>query len=81
MAYTKQQLIQAFCEARNCNVSDLPDVETQIQTRLDNQREQIQNRLNALPLTAKEQMKQIAIEHLNKEANKQAVIDNSGVKF
>ena len=81
MPYTKQDLIDAFCRARNCQPSDLPDIEVQVQDFLDKRRAEVQARLDSIPTTAKEKMKQIALTQLAKEEAEQAVIDNSGVNL
>ena len=79
--YTKQELIDAFCRARDCQPADLVDMEVTIQKFIDRNRSQIQARLDNIPATAKQQMKQIALQQLAKEAAEQAVIDNDGVSL
>ena len=79
MVYTKEQLIQAFCEVRNCQAKDLPKIEEQVQKMLDNRRASLTQQLQAIPLTAKEQMKKIAIAHLSKKTSEQAAEDSKGV--
>ena len=79
MAYTKQELIDAYCRASNCQPSDLAEREVMAQKFLDRRRAEIQARLDGLPATAKAQMKNIALGQLAKEASEQAVTDNAGV--
>ena len=79
MAYTKQELIDAYCRASNCQPADLAEREVMVQKFLDKRRAEIQARLDGLPATAKAQMKNIALGQLAKEASEQAVTDNAGV--
>jgi len=81
MAYTKQELIQAYCRASNCDPADLAAQEVTIQNFLDRHRAEIQARLDGLPANAKDRMKQIALAQLAKEEAEQAIIDNAGVSL
>lgn len=81
MPYTKQQLIDAFCAARGCQPSDLPNIEIKIQARLDKQREEIQARLDKIPTTAKQEMKNVALNYLNMQSAQQVISDNDGVSL
>ena len=81
MEYTKQELIDAYITARNCQESDLPALEIQIQTQIDNKRAALQTQLDEMPTTAKQRMKVVALRYLNKQAAEQTVIDNDGVSL
>ena len=79
MAYTKQDLIDAYCRAMNCQPSDLPEREVLAQKFVDKLRADLQGRLDALPTTGRQQMKRIALKKLADEATAQATTDNAGV--
>ena len=79
MAYTKQQLIDAYCRASNCQPADLAAQEVTVQNFLDRRRAEVQARLDRLPATAKAQMKNIALKQLAQEEAAQAILDNDGV--
>ena len=78
---TKQEMINAFCRARGCEQSDLPEIQAQIQVRLDRVRVERQAELDAFPTLAKERMKAVALTQLAKESAEQATIDNAGVSL
>lgn len=81
MKYTKQELIAAFCEARGCTADEFPEVETQIQTFLDRRRATLEAQLAELPKQAKKQIKNIALQHLNKKAAEAVVKENETVNL
>lgn len=88
MIYTKQQLIQAFCEAQQCTVQDLPDIEARMQDTLNMERNRLvtqatrtQESLDKLPTTAKERMKRMAITYLNSKVAEQTLADNASVSL
>ncbi len=81
MAYTKQEMIDAFCRARGCEESDLPEIQATIQERLDRVRVERQAEVDAIPTLAKERMKVAALTQLAKESAEQATIDNAGVSL
>ena len=81
MAYTKQELIDAYCRASNCEVDALAKQEVTVQNFLDRRRAEIQSRLDNLPINAKAQMKRVALRQLATEAEAQADTDNEGVNL
>jgi hypothetical protein len=85
MAYTRQELFDAFCAARGCELSDLPKIQVEIQERLDKRRAELQAEVDAIPTLAKTRMKTAALDYLNKQVNDasdaQAKIDNDGVSL
>jgi hypothetical protein len=84
--YTKQELLAAFCEAKDITgdaqaiAEGLAEAEASINTRLDTQRVNIQARLDNLP-TAKGRMKMIALQHLAKAEKLQSIADNENVNL
>jgi hypothetical protein len=79
MAYTKEQLIQALCEARQCSVKELKTVEGYIQQRIDVERERLTAELAALPKSAKEEMKREALEYLIRQTRTSILAENNEV--
>jgi hypothetical protein len=81
MAYNKAQLIAAYCEARGITVAEIPAEEVKIQARIDRDIAKWQERIDNIPATAKQAMKQVALDHLNNKANEQVIEDNAGVSL
>lgn len=83
--YTKQELINAYCEATNytpekgTKAEYLASQEQEHQTFIDTQRAKLQAQLNQLPLTGKERMKRIALGYLGRQAVNQIINDNTNV--
>ena len=85
MEYTKQQLKDSFCEARGWDESKetkaqfLTRAQTEMQEILDWDRSYLQEQIDKIPLLASKRMKQIALDHLNKQANKATIADNDAI--
>jgi hypothetical protein len=84
--YTKQELIDAFCEATSITgdaeaiAAGLVDEEARIQVNIDARISNMQAKLDNMP-TAKGRMKQIALQHLAKAAKLQSIADNENVNL
>ena len=85
MVYTKEELINAFCELKEYNGKDsngddisklefITNIESMIQERID-------ARLAEFPSDAREVMKKQAIKYLVDKEAEQLIIDNEVVDF
>ena len=80
MVYTKQELINAFCERMGIQEADLPAVEAQLQANINNQKTNIQARIDNMP-SAKQRMKLIALRYLARKSSLQSIADNEHVNL
>jgi hypothetical protein len=76
MAYTKQQLIQAFCDAKKITPDQVQAELARMQEHIDIQRGHLQRSLNEIPESALAEAKAIALEYLGEQEKKRIFTEN-----